>query len=90
MASSGPRGKAYPVRCAPGFVEHAAKLIGSFRAWDEIQETFDQYLSRIPDYGHEVTGELRAISLLTDPLLTVYYTVIHDDHVLELLEVKLV
>jgi hypothetical protein len=90
MASSGPLGSAYAVRCAPGFIERAAELIGSVEAWDEIQETFDQYLSRIPDYGHVVIGELRAISLLSNPLLTVYYTVIHDDRVVELLELELV
>lgn len=90
MASLGPLGRAYTVRCGAGFLDHAVALIGSVVAWDDIQEMFDLYLSRIPERGHRVVGELYGLTLMTQPPLTVFYNIIYDDHVVELLEVELV
>jgi hypothetical protein len=88
MASSRPPARNFAYREADGFLDRAVQLVGSAEEWDEISLNFAPLLCNAPDYGEVVVGDLRAISLLTDPPLTVYYRVIEHERAVEMLTVE--
>jgi hypothetical protein len=58
------------------FTAQASKYLGSVRGWDEIKEFIDQYLARNPKVGRKIpNANLYGLSLLTNPPLTIYYSV---------------
>jgi uncharacterized phage-associated protein len=88
--SSGSLGESFTLREAPGFLSRAVLLIGSPERWDEIALNFSLLLCRVPAHGELVVSGLRAISLLTSPPLTVYYRVVDQEGVVELLEIQVI
>ncbi|MGB8262705.1 MAG: hypothetical protein WCF70_02270, partial [Dehalococcoidales bacterium] len=49
------------------------------KQWDEIKEFIDGYLAREPHLGQNIPNtELYAVTILTNPQLTLYYTVKDD------------
>ena len=88
MASSGPLGRSFTVREAPGFLEKAVSLVGSAEQWDEMALNFSLRLCRAPYFGEEILPQFRALTVLTDPQLTVYYLVIEGDNAVELIDIE--
>ena len=71
----------YAIVEADRFLLEAAEFAESIRRWDEIRDTLLQHLPYTPhEAGYPVRGTpYYALTILSDPLLTVYYSV-DDDH----------
>lgn len=80
----------YTVKETDYFVKQVVLLTGEIEAWDEIKETIDLDLARNPRAGQEIPEtELYAVTILSEPSLTVYYTVDDENEILTLVEVHL-
>lgn len=80
----------YIVKETDYFVEQVELLTGEIEAWDEIKETIDLDLARNPRAGQEIPEtELYAVTTLSKPSLTVYYTVDDENEIVTLVEVHL-
>jgi len=80
----------YTVRETHYFIEQVELLTDTIEVWDEIKETIDLDLARNPRAGRQIPEtQLYAVTVLSDPALTVYYTI--DDHnkIITLVEVHL-
>ncbi len=81
----GPPSSNYGVEESEGFLASISNIIGSVRRWDEIKETIDLDLARDPYVGQEIPGTaLRAVTILSQPPLTLYYSVDETRRVLTL------
>ena len=81
----------YTVKETDYFIEQVGFLVHEIRRWDEIKETIDLDLARNPhEAGHQIPETaLYAITLLSEPPLTLYYAVDDDEGVVTLVEVHL-
>lgn len=84
-------GSPYVVKETDYFVEQVRLLTGQIEVWDEIKETIDLDLARNPKAAGQKIPEtqLYAITTLTDPSLTVYYTFDDDNEIVTLVEAHL-
>jgi hypothetical protein len=58
------------------FIADVTRLIGDFKRWDEIKETFDLDIACNPHKCDKVPSiDLYAMGLLTSPLTTVCFTI---------------
>jgi hypothetical protein len=91
VAFTHPLAKNFTVRCGDGFLEQARNLVGSLELWDEIQENFDINLARDPYAGDHVVANVYGLNVLgPSGTVTVFYLVIEEEQVVELLEAVIV
>ncbi len=69
----------------------ASALVGGVKEWDEVQQNFDHYLSRLPEYGNQIGPDFFGLPIWTrgDEIIVVYYHVNEAEKVIELLEAHL-
>lgn len=71
-------------------MEQVRLLAGSIDRWDEIKSAIDLDLARNPfEAGHLIPETaLYAVTILSDPPLTLYYTADKQEKVITLVEVQ--
>ena len=83
-------GSPYIVKETDYFVEQVRLLTGEIEVWDEIKETIDLDLARNPQAGQRIPEtHLYAVTTLSKPSLTVYYTIDDEAETITLVEVHL-
>jgi hypothetical protein len=75
-------------REATGFLDKAARLVGSARVRDEIARVLEMDLLTVPSFGEALFDEFRAVTLLTDPQLTVFYQVLYAENLIEFVDIE--
>ena len=80
----------YTVKETHYFLEQMGLLVSRIERWDEIKETIDLDLARNPRAGMRIPDtQLYAVTVLSEPPLTVYYTIDDQAQILTLVEVHL-
>ncbi len=80
----------YTVKETHYFIEQVEFLTETIEVWDEIKETIDLDLARKPRSGRRIPEtQLYAVTVLSDPPLTVYYTIDDETETITLVEVHL-
>lgn len=66
----------YQIKETERFLSKVSKVIPSIKRWDEIRETIDCDIARNPHRFEDIPGtELKAVTLLSEPPLTLYFTI---------------
>ena len=82
--------RTYTVKETHYFIEQVEFLTNKIEVWDEIKETIDLDLARNPRAGRQIPEtQLYAVTVLSDPALTVYYTIDDENEIITLVEVHL-
>ena len=80
----------YIVKETHYFIQQVGFLTETIEAWDEIKETIDLDLARNPRAGQRIPKtQLYAVTVLSDPPLTVYYAIDDESKTIVLVEVHL-
>lgn len=80
----------YIVKETRYFLEQVELLVSKIEKWDEIKASIDLDLARNPRAGMPIPEtQLYAVTVLSEPPLTVYYTIDYGSQLLTLVEVRL-
>lgn len=80
----------YIVKETRYFLEQVELLVSKIEKWDEIKASIDLDLARNPRAGMPIPEtQLYAVTILSEPPLTVYYTIDYGSQILTLVEVHL-
>ena len=91
MGLSSPLGESYGFQETEEFLAQVEAIVGSVRRWDEVKSGLDFALGRDPRIGLEIPGtRLRAMPLVTQPAITVYYTVDDESRLVIMIEAHFV